>query len=301
MPLRDSPLQFLRGFAMGSADIVPGVSGGTVALVLGIYERLLTNIGTAARAVRDLLRGRVSSARARIVEVEWLWLATLLIGILAAIVTLSAVLEGLLHDHPVPTAGVFFGLVAASTTVAWREIRDPARAHIVMAGSIAVITFVILGLRSATEATGEEVVTREWWVFTLAGAVAICAMILPGVSGSFLLVMIGMYTEVLGAVNDRDVIALAATAVGCAVGLGVFSTVLNRMLELHHDLVLAAMVGLMVGSLRVLWPWPAGTETTDIAAPEGQVLLTVSVGVAAAIVVIAVDAAVRRGSRRSAS
>lgn len=300
MPLRDSPLQFLRGFAMGSADIVPGVSGGTVALVLGIYERLLTNIGTAARAVRDLLRGRVSSARARIVEVEWLWLATLLIGILAAIVTLSAVLEGLLHDHPVPTAGVFFGLVAASTTVAWREIRDPARAHIVMAGSIAAITFVILGLRSATEATGEEVVTREWWVFTLAGAVAICAMILPGVSGSFLLVMIGMYTEVLGAVNDRDVIALAATAVGCAVGLGVFSTVLNRMLELHHDLVLAAMVGLMVGSLRVLWPWPAGTETTDIAAPEGQVLLTVSVGVAAAIVVIAVDAAVRRGSRRSA-
>ena len=301
MPLRDSPLQFLRGFAMGSADIVPGVSGGTVALVLGIYERLLTNIGTAARAVRDLLRGRVSSARARIVEVEWLWLATLLIGILAAIVTLSAVLEGLLHDHPVPTAGVFFGLVAASTTVAWREIRDPARAHIVMAGSIAAITFVILGLRSATEATGEEVVTREWWVFTLAGAVAICAMILPGVSGSFLLVMIGMYTEVLGAVNDRDVIALAATAVGCAVGLGVFSTVLNRMLELHHDLVLAAMVGLMVGSLRVLWPWPAGTETTDIAAPEGQVLLTASVGVAAAIVVIAVDAAVRRGSRRSAS
>ncbi len=301
MPLRDSPLQFLRGFAMGSADIVPGVSGGTVALVLGIYERLLTNIGTAARAVRDLLRGRVSSARARIVEVEWLWLATLLIGILAAIVTLSAVLEGLLHDHPVPTAGVFFGLVAASTTVAWREIRDPARPHIVMAGSIAVVTFVILGLRSATEATGEEVVTREWWVFTLAGAVAICAMILPGVSGSFLLVMIGMYTEVLGAVNDRDVIALAATAVGCAVGLGVFSTVLNRMLELHHDLVLAAMVGLMVGSLRVLWPWPAGTETTDIAAPEGQVLLTVSVGVAAAIVVIAVDAAVRRGSRRSAS
>lgn len=300
MPLRDSPLQFLRGFAMGSADIVPGVSGGTVALVLGIYERLLTNIGTAARAVRDLLRGRVSSARARIVEVEWLWLATLLIGILAAIVTLSAVLEGLLHDHPVPTAGVFFGLVAASTTVAWREIRDPARAHIAMAGAIAVITFVILGLRSATEATGEEVVTREWWVFTLAGAVAICAMILPGVSGSFLLVMIGMYTEVLGAVNDRDVIALAATAVGCAVGLGVFSTVLNRMLELHHDLVLAAMVGLMVGSLRVLWPWPAGTETTDIAAPEGQVLLTVSVGVAAAIVVIAVDAAVRRGSRRSA-
>jgi len=300
VPLRDSPLQFLRGFAMGSADIVPGVSGGTVALVLGIYERLLTNIGTAARAVRDLLRGRVSSARARIVEVEWLWLATLLIGILAAIVTLSAVLEGLLHDHPVPTAGVFFGLVAASTTVAWREIRDPARPHIVMAGSIAVITFVILGLRSATEATGEEVVTREWWVFTLAGAVAICAMILPGVSGSFLLVMIGMYTEVLGAVNDRDVIALAATAVGCAVGLGVFSTVLNRMLELHHDLVLAAMVGLVVGSLRVLWPWPAGTETTDIAAPEGQVLLTVSVGVAAAIVVIAVDAAVRRGSRRSA-
>ena len=279
---------------MGSADIVPGVSGGTVALVLGIYERLLANIGAAAHAVRDLLRGRASAARQRFSDIEWLWLGSLLAGVLCAIAALSAVLEGLLHDHPVPTAGVFFGLVAASTTVAWREVHSVGRDRITMAAIVAIAAFALLGLRSATEATGDEIVTRPWWVFALAGAIAICAMILPGVSGSFLLVMIGMYTEVLGAVNDRNVVALAATAAGCAVGLGVFSTVLNKLLANHHDMVLAAMVGLMIGSLRVLWPWPSGTATTDLGAPDHQVLLTVLLGVGATLAVLGIDRVVRR-------
>lgn len=279
---------------MGSADIVPGVSGGTVALVLGIYERLLANISAGAHAVRDLIRGRASAGRQRLGEIEWLWLGSLLAGVLCAIAALSALLEDLLHDHPVPTAGVFFGLVAASTTVAWREVHHVARDRITLAALVAIATFALLGLRSATEATGDEIVTRPWWAFALAGAVAICAMILPGVSGSFLLVMIGMYTEVLGAVNDRDVVLLAATAAGCAVGLGVFSTVLNALLADHHDMVLAAMVGLMVGSLRVLWPWPGGTATTDLGAPDHQVLLTVLLGLGAALVVLGIDRVVRR-------
>jgi len=294
VPLRDAPSQFARGFAMGSADIVPGVSGGTVALVLGIYERLLANIGAAANAVRDLVRGRTSAARHRLGDIEWLWLGSLLAGVLCAIAALSALLEDLLHNHPVPTAGVFFGLVAASTTVAWREVHSVGRDRIAMAAIVAIATFALLGLRSATEATGDEIVTRPWWVFTLAGAVAICAMILPGVSGSFLLVMIGMYTEVLGAVNDRDVVALAATAAGYAIGLGVFSTVLNKLLADHHDMVLAAMVGLMIGSLRVLWPWPEGTATTDLGAPDHRVLLTVLLGMGAALAVIGIDRVVRR-------
>ena len=202
---------------MGSADIVPGVSGGTVALVLGIYERLVRNIHTGAQALRALLTGDVAAFREQVRAVEWIWLVSLLAGVLLAVAVLSSVLEDLLRDHPVRMAALFFGLVAGSMTVAWRLIRSVGARDIAAMLVVAIVLFLVLGLRSDTEvAEGTaEVVTKSWWVFFLAGALAICAMILPGISGSFILVMIGMYTEVLGAVNDRDVTTLAATAAGC--------------------------------------------------------------------------------------
>ncbi len=155
---------------------------------------------------------------------------------------------------------------------------------------VAVSLFLVLGLKSDTEVAdgAAEIVTKPWWVFFLSGALAICAMILPGISGSFILVLIGMYTEVLGAVNDRDLVALGATAAGCVVGLALFSSLLTWALEHHHDLVIAAMVGLMLGSLRVLWPWPGGTNTTDLAAPSGDVWVPILLAVARC----------RRGHRR---
>lgn len=282
--------QLVRGFAMGTADIIPGVSGGTVALVLGIYERLIRNVHTGAQALKALLTGDLTGVRQAIRSVEWVWLLSLLGGILLAVALLASVLENLLHDEPIRMAALFFGLVAGSMTVAWRLIRSTGPREVVVVAVVAVALFLVLGLRSDTEVAAgtAEVVTKPWWVFFLAGALAICAMILPGISGSFILVMIGMYTEVLGAVNDRDLAVLAATGAGCVIGLALFSTVLNWSLERHHDLVMAAMVGLMLGSLRVLWPWPGGTNTTDLDAPSGDVgvpIVLAAIGLAAVVTI----------------
>jgi putative membrane protein len=284
--------QVARGFAMGSADIVPGVSGGTVALVLRIYERLIDNIRGGAAALRRLLALDVHGFRAALREIEWVWLLSLLTGILLAVATLASVLESLLDDHPIPMAGLFLGLVAGAVVIAWRLLGrlDVATLSIMFAVGIAV--FVLIGL--TTDATppddAAEMVTQPAWVFFLAGALAICAMILPGISGSFILVLIGMYDEVLGAVNDRDLVPLAAMALGCVVGLALFSTLLSWMLHHHHDLVMAALIGLMVGSTRVLGPWPNGVETTTLAAPGDDVALTVVLCLVGFVVVLAVDA-----------
>ncbi len=291
MPIPTPVTQIARGFAMGAADIVPGVSGGTVALVLGIYERLVRNIHTGAQALRALVTGDTTGFRTMLGRVEWVWLVSLLTGVLLAVGALSSVLETLLHDHPVRMAALFFGLVVGSLTIAWRMIRSVGTRELATIAGVAVVLFLVLGLKSDTEvAEGTaEIVTEPWWLFFLSGALAICAMILPGISGSFILVLIGMYTEVLGAVNDRDVVALGSLAAGCVVGLALFSSLLTWALDHHHDLVIAAMVGLMLGSLRVLWPWPGGTNTTDLAVPSGDVTVPILLALAGAAVVIAVE------------
>ncbi len=274
---------------MGSADIVPGVSGGTVALVLGIYERLIAEIRLGASALRHIIGRDPKGALSTVRRIDWGWLGSLLLGILTAIAILSAVIERLLAEQPVRTAAVFSGLVVGSVVVAWRLIQHRTSAHIAVALGVGAGLFLLLGLRSDTHATGAEIATQPWWIFTAAGALAICAMILPGISGSFILVMIGMYTEVLGAVNDRNLVAVAATGIGCVIGLASFSTLLDWMLNHHHDMVIAAMVGLMIGSMRVLWPWPGGTETTRISAPSGDVPVPLLLAAAAFILVITVD------------
>ena len=281
---------------MGSADIVPGVSGGTVALVLGIYERLIDNIHRGASALRSLLSRDGSGAVSRAKSVEWGWLVSLLAGILIAIAALSAIIEQLLDEQAIRTSSVFLGLVVGSVVIAWRLIDMRTVVHGTIAISVGIALFLVLGLRSDTHAAGPELVTRPIWVFVLAGALAICAMILPGISGSFILVMIGMYTEIIGAVNDRNLAVLAATGIGCIIGLAAFSTLLNWLLEHHHDVVIAAMVGLMLGSVRVLWPWPNGTSTTSLAAPQDDVIIPFALMIVAAAVVVFVE----RISSRSA-
>ncbi|MEC8729263.1 MAG: DUF368 domain-containing protein, partial [Actinomycetota bacterium] len=216
---------------------------------------------------------------------------------LIAIATLSALLEQLLEEHAIRTSAVFLGLIAGSIVVASQLIRHRNVAHVGIAIVAAAALFLVLGLRSDTHAVGPEIVTRPTWVFVLAGALAICAMILPGISGSFILVMIGMYTEIIGAVNDRNLAVLAATGIGCVVGLATFSTLLNWLLDRYHDIVIAAMVGLMLGSVRVLWPWPNGTSTTALSAPQYDVMIPFALMFVAAAVVIAVQ----RLSARSAN
>ena len=295
MPVPTPLKQVPRGFAMGAADVVPGVSGGTVALVLGIYERLIANVHRGASAARRLLTGDVAAARRELVAIEWVWLLTLLGGVLLAVVALAGPIEHLLDEEPVAMAGLFFGLVLGSVVIAFRLIRgrvDPVVVGIVVVVGVAL--FLLLGLRSSTASGDAEVVTEPIWAFFLAGAVAICAMILPGISGSFLLVMLGMYAQVLGAVNERDLVLLGVFALGCAVGLGLFSTLLNWLLTHHHDRVMAAMIGLMLGSLRVLWPWPGGTATTELGAPSGSIAVPVALAVAGFALVLVVELVVGR-------
>ena len=287
--IRTSLTQVARGFAMGTADIVPGVSGGTVALVLGIYTTLIEQIHRGASAIRSLLRRDLRAAREQLLSVEWVWLGSLLVGILAAIAALSALIETLLTEQPVRTSSVFLGLVLGSVVVASKLVTSHRGRNASIAALTAIPLFLVLGLRADTHATGVEAVTRPWWVFVLSGALAICAMILPGISGSFILVMIGMYTEVIGAVNDRNIPILAATGLGCVIGLMLFSSLLNWLLQHHHDTIIAAMIGLMIGSVRVLWPWPNGTWTTTISAPSGDVLMPIVLAVVAFAVVVVID------------
>jgi putative membrane protein len=279
--VRPALAQFIRGFVMGSADVVPGVSGGTVALVFGIYERLIANVRGAASALGALARGRFLTTIGRLLHVEWRWLIPLGVGILTAILVLAHTIEVLLEEQPVRMSALFFGLIVGSVVLAWRLVgtRDPAR--VLVAAATAVAAFFVLGLKSG------PVDDPSWWMFLVAGSVAVCAMILPGVSGSFLLLMLGMYDAVLGLVTDREVALLGVFVVGCVLGLALFSTGLHWALANHHDTVLAAMVGLMVGSLRVLWPWPDGTESTTLAAPSDDVVVPVLIAVIAAGAVMA--------------
>jgi putative membrane protein len=289
--------QIARGFAMGTADLVPGVSGGTVALVTGIYERLIRNVHGGAEVLRAILSRDVSRIKDRLVAVEWWWLISLLVGILAAVAALSGVLTRLLDEQPVATAAVFFGLVAGAIVIAWRLLGTVTATTIGLAAVAAAALFALLGLRSSTESTAEKIVTEPLWVFFVAGAIAICAMILPGISGSLILVMIGMYAQVLGAVSERDLVTLAIFVLGCITGLALFSTLLNWMLEHHHDLVIAAMIGLMIGSLRVLWPWPGGATTTEMSLPRDQILVPVLLAIAAFGLVLVVDSTAQRATR----
>lgn len=287
---------------MGAADIVPGVSGGTVALVVGIYDRLIENVSTGAGALKSLVTADRAGVSDHLRRVEWVWLLSLLAGIGVAVVALSSVLERLLNDNPVEMGGLFFGLVVASAIVAFRLLsRIDATAVALMIGT-GLVLFLLLGLRTDTEAEslGNEVATAPLWAFFLAGAIAICAMILPGVSGSFILVMLGMYLEVLGAVNERELILLGVFLIGAVLGLSVFSTLLNWLLDRYRDWVLATMIGLMVGSLRVLWPWPGGTNSTTLALPDGPILVPVLLAAVGFVVVLGIELGSKRLAGTSA-
>lgn len=265
---------------MGTADLVPGVSGGTIALVLGIYDRLVNSIREGSSALGSLLRADTAGFTGHLRRVEWIFLLPLLAGILLAVASLASFLDDQLEQNPTILAAVFFGLVLGSVVLAWRLLRVPGTTHLVVAAVVGLALFFLLGL-------GEETLVRDpsLWAFFGAGALAICAMILPGISGSLILLLVGMYAAVLDAVDQRELVVIAVFAGGAVVGLGLFSQVLHWALRKHHDLILATLVGLLGGSLRVLWPWPEGVESTALGGPADDLF---AVAVAAAVGFVAV-------------
>jgi putative membrane protein len=274
---------------MGAADIVPGVSGGTIALIFGIYERLIESVRAGSSALGNLAKLDFPGFKRWMGMVDWLFIIPLGTGILLAVVTLASILERLLEEQSVLMAALFMGLVAGSIIVAWAMLKNRDMKHLWIAIGVGLITFIALGLRGGTsEDTVGQILDPQLWAFFLAGAIAICAMILPGISGSFILVLLGMYGPLLNAVTTRDFLALTVFIIGTVIGLALFSQVLYRALRLHHDNVIAVLVGLMAGSLRILWPWPQGVESTAIGAPNSDVVLAVLIAAAGFAVVIIV-------------
>jgi putative membrane protein len=282
---------------MGSADIVPGVSGGTVALVLAIYHRLVTAIRNGSSALGHVLKVDIRGALALLRQVDWVFLIPLVMGILTAVLTLAGAIEHQLEVNPIQMSGLFLGLVAGSTVVATRLLtrRDLREWALILSAGIAF--FIALGF---SDGASEEGLTGDipLWAFFLSGAVAICAMILPGISGSFLLVVLGIYAAVLAAVNERDIVTIGVFALGCVVGLALFSQFLHWALSEHYDTVMAVMIGLMLGSLRVLWPWPDGTESVRLGAPDEVVAMTVVLALVGLTLVLTIDWIARRIEHR---
>jgi putative membrane protein len=265
---------------MGTADLVPGVSGGTIALVLGIYERLVSSIREGSSALGSIIKGNVERFKDHLGRVEWGFLLPLLGGILLAVVLLASFLEHQLEVRPTVVAGVFFGLVVGSVVIAWALIKEPHNRHLGIVAVVAIGLFLVLGLGESEGGADPSFVA-----FFGAGALAVCAMILPGISGSLILLMLGMYTPVLGAVTDRDFVTVGVVALGAVVGLAFFSQILHWALEHHHDNVLAALIGLMAGSTRVLWPWPEGVESPHLGAPGDDWALVVGSALVGAVAV----------------
>lgn len=246
-----------KGAAIGVVEVLPGVSGGTVALLVGVYERLLASaehlVRGLALAVGDPVRGRgLSRARARLAAVEWRFVLPIAVGMLAAVALGAAIVAPLVDEHPGDARALFLGLVLASVVVPARMVggRWSAREW-ALAVPAAVLGFALTGLPAA------EPGDAALWAVAGSAAVAVCALVLPGVSGSFLLLALGMYEPVLRAVNERDLPVLGAFALGAVVGLASFVRLLRWLLEHRRRTTLAIMTGLMVGSLRALWPWQA--------------------------------------------
>ena len=238
---------YLRGVAMGAADLVPGVSGGTIALVTGIYDRFISAIASVGiDALRMVLSGKIKDAWA---HVDGNFLVAVGAGILSSVVALASLLNWLLLNYPLPLWALFCGLIMASATHLFYTSRIDwtGREYALWLTGAGVAT--VIGLMQATQLPVGPVS-----VF-VAGAIAVSAMLLPGISGSFLLLIMGMYQPVIGALVNIDLVTVGLFAMGCLCGLLVFSRLLRVLLARARRATMAILYGFLLGSVIMLWPW----------------------------------------------
>ena len=250
---------------MGAADIVPGVSGGSIALITGIYEELLRSINSFnGDSLKLLLRFEFKEFfRA----VNGAFLLSLFLGILTSIFSLSKLITYLMDEHPIPLWSFFCGLILISAFLILKDIKK---------WSIGVIIALIIGTVAAyfiTELPPTSSPDALWFTF-VAGAIAICAMILPGISGSFILLILGKYEPILHAVSERDFVTLAVFALGCIVGLLSFSRVISWLLKHYYSITIGLLSGFMLGSINKLWPWKIVTAYRTSSSGEEKPFLT---------------------------
>jgi putative membrane protein len=247
-----SPLDYLilalKGMAMGAADVVPGVSGGTIAFISGIYEELITTLNTINFSLLKQLKSEGFKSVWK--KANGSFLLALLSGIFVSVISLAKGVEWLLEYHPILLWSFFFGLVFASILYVGKQIKirlTDFKLVLAMAIGAGVAYFI-------TTLNPSQTSNSNLFLF-LAGALAICAMILPGISGAFILVIIGAYSPVLEALNTRDFKTILIIGVGAVMGLLSFSKLLKWLFETYHRLTLAVITGFMIGSLNKIWPW----------------------------------------------
>lgn len=276
----NSSLNFLRGILIGIAEVIPGVSGGTLALITGIYSRLLNNIDLLFKSLRNISHPKTMATNLK--ALEWKFLLPVFIGMAIALITTASFMEGLLESNPIELRAVFAGLVAAGIYVPYKmsvkvngdnwALRDYLLALI---GALAA--FFLTGLPQG------EVSNPGPILIFFSAAIAICALVLPGISGSFLLLTIGMYSATIGALNDRDLQYLLIFALGALLGLASFVSFLKFLLSQRARPTLVLLAGLMLGSLRALWPWQG--EDRELLSPYSSELIALLLFLAGAIIV----------------
>ncbi|WP_271406016.1 DUF368 domain-containing protein [Tenacibaculum soleae] len=244
---KDYLVIMLKGMAMGAADVVPGVSGGTIAFISGIYEELLNSISNINLTLFKTLKKEG-------VKVAWKqlngnFLASLFIGVFISIISLAKVISWMLISHPILLWSFFFGLVLASIIYIAKQITKWNVITLFLAVLGAVLAYYITTLNPMISENSSTL-----FMF-FAGAIAICAMILPGISGSFILVLLGAYKPVLEAVNNRNITTIAAIGAGAIIGLLSFSRVLKYLFKNYKNYTLAVLTGFIIGSLNKIWPW----------------------------------------------
>jgi len=257
-----------KGFGMGMADIIPGISGGTIAFLFGIYEDLINSIKSVDLKFLQLLcRFKIKQAFS---SVAWQFLGTLFFGVGGAILLFSKLISWLLHNRQALIFSFFFGLILATVPIIARIIKRWTFFRILTVVLSACGTYFFVGM--VPLATPEA----PWFLF-LSGVVAISAMILPGISGAFILVLLGKYHFILDAVNGRDIFSLGIFLLGVGVGIVSFVRVLSWLFNKYHDLTVTIITGIIIGSLRKIWPWKEITEvmTTN----HGKIIPIVEVNI----------------------
>lgn len=243
---KDYLLIGLKGISMGAADVIPGVSGGTIAFITGIYEELINSIKSIGPGTLPLLlKGRFSEFWKAI---NGNFLLSLVTGIFISILSLARLLKFLLENYPVLIWSFFFGLIVASAIYVARTVRKWPPAVIISGLAGIGIAWIITVLTPAEANT-------TWWFIFLSGSIAICAMILPGISGSFILVLLGMYRFILDAVSNLNIPVIIVFLAGAAIGIILFSNFLSWLLKKYHNITIALLAGFMIGSLNKVWPW----------------------------------------------
>ena len=237
----------LKGMAMGAADVVPGVSGGTIAFISGIYEELLNSISSFNFSLINVFKNE--GFKSVWIKVNANFLVSLFVGILISVLSLAKLIESMLENHPIVIWSFFFGLVLASIIYIGKQITKWTKGSFLCLILGAILAFYITTLNPMVSAN-----SSPWFLF-LVGMIAICAMILPGISGSFILVLLGAYKPVLNALNTKDFVSIIIFLVGAILGLLSFSRILKWLFSTYKNYTLATLTGFIIGSLNKIWPW----------------------------------------------